>query len=181
MVTVRVDSSQDEGATRFFDTEMLALNIAGGNLPPNVMVRESPTKASLGRTSIRRVNDPATGIWDYISSFFDIFTEVSLDGGQTWQPSTSLPGTMSLRQVDRCPDVEISIVQEATGPVALICWREGTDCKLWCTRSLNDPISWQLANLPQVTVNGRICVKVDISRGMGFYRLCSGCPEPPLP
>lgn len=59
-VQVRVTSSQDQGATRFFETEMLALDISGGGLPPGVMVRESPTRASLGRTSIRMVNDPAT-------------------------------------------------------------------------------------------------------------------------
>jgi hypothetical protein len=29
-----------------------------------------------------------------VDSFFDIWTEVSLDGGQTWQPSTSEPAHM---------------------------------------------------------------------------------------
>src|SRR5439155_9372838 len=80
-VRVSVRSSVDDPAsnTRFFDTEMLALDISGGSLGANIRLRESPTKASLGRTSIRMVNDPATGIWDYISSFFDVFTELSND------------------------------------------------------------------------------------------------------
>ena len=155
--------------------------MTGPPMLPGVMVRESPSKQSLGRTSIRQVDDPATGIWDYISSFFDVFTELSTDGGQTWQSSTALPGTMALRSAARCPDLEIRLVQEATGLVAFICWPEGTNCELLCTRSLNDPISWRPANLPQVTINGRVCAKVDVSRGMGFYRLCSGCPQPPLP
>ena len=55
------------------------------------MVRESPSLASLGRTSVRT---DSTGY--QISSFFDIFTEVSLDGGQTWSPSVTAPGTMGL-------------------------------------------------------------------------------------
>src|SRR6185436_11923886 len=96
-------SSQDEGATRFFETEMLALNIQGGGLPAAVMVRESPSKASLGRTSIRMVNDPATGIWDYVSSFFDVFTECTTDGGQTWQPSSSGPGTVHVAPIPTAP------------------------------------------------------------------------------
>jgi autotransporter-associated beta strand protein len=91
MVQVQSRSDEDNGSTRFFDTEMLALSLSGGNLPGGVMVRESPSKASLGRTSVRA----ASG--DYqISSFFDIFTEVSLDGGATWSPSVTAPGTMGL-------------------------------------------------------------------------------------
>ncbi len=93
---MRVTSSQDEGGTRFFDTEMLSLNISGGMLPAGVMLRESPSKASLGRTSIRQIpNNPPM-----VSSFFDIFTELSLDGGQTWQPSTIAPLGLVLQSID---------------------------------------------------------------------------------
>jgi autotransporter-associated beta strand protein len=91
-VAVQVNSSQDSGSTRYFNTEMLALNLSGGNLPGGVMVRESPTKASLGRTSVRQ----DSGGQYHISSFFDVFTEVSLDGGATWSPSTTAPGPMGL-------------------------------------------------------------------------------------
>ena len=48
----------------------------------------------MGRTSIRQSPD---GVSYMISSFFDIFTEISLDGGQTWSPSLGEPTTMSLR------------------------------------------------------------------------------------
>ena len=62
-----------------FDTEMVALNLVGGG----AMVRESPTRASTGRTTITDI-----GGGEYrIDSFFDIFTELSLDGGQNWIPS----------------------------------------------------------------------------------------------
>src|SRR5262249_29438915 len=86
--------SQDSGNTRFFNTEMLSLSLSGGTLPGGVMVRESPTRASLGRTSVRQGPQPSPWL---IGSFFDVFTEGSLDGGATWSPSISGPGTMALR------------------------------------------------------------------------------------
>ena len=68
---------------RGFDTEMLSLNLSGGTLPAQMMVRESPTRASLGHT-----DDTSLGGGQFkIDSFFDIFVELSLDGGQTWVPS----------------------------------------------------------------------------------------------
>jgi hypothetical protein len=73
------------GATNTFDTvlsldlrESPSLPVRGG-----VMVRESPSKASLGRTS---VSLDTSGQYR-ISSFFDIFTEMSLDNGITWTPA----------------------------------------------------------------------------------------------
>jgi hypothetical protein len=70
--------------TRFFDTEMLQLDIIGGPF----MIRESPTRASTGKTAI---TDLGGGLYR-IDSFFDVFTELSLDGGQTWHPSTDTAG-----------------------------------------------------------------------------------------
>ncbi|PWU17532.1 MAG: hypothetical protein C5B50_11160, partial [Verrucomicrobia bacterium] len=92
-VQVNSRSDQDNSNTRYFDSEMLALNLSGGTLPGGVMVRESPSKASLGRTSVR--TDSQNGY--HIDSLFDIFTEVSLDGGNTWTPSVTAPGTMALK------------------------------------------------------------------------------------
>ncbi len=85
------------GNTRFFDTEMVQLDISGGNLPPGVMVRESPTLQSTGKTSIE---DLGGGQYK-IDSFFDIFTELSLDDGASWIPSTDnqnqpTPGRVTL-------------------------------------------------------------------------------------
>lgn len=73
-----------------FDTEMLSLSIdgsggGGGGGAGGFMLRESPTKQSIGKTTIRAL---AGGDFD-VDSFFDIFTEISLDGGQTWTPSDS--------------------------------------------------------------------------------------------
>jgi hypothetical protein len=83
LTTVRVEFDQLLGAERFFDTELLQLDISGGNLPAGVLIRESPTLPSFGRTAIRGLG----GGQFEIASFFDVFTELSLDGGQTWMPS----------------------------------------------------------------------------------------------
>ena len=66
--------------TGTFQTEMLQLDLTGGG----IMVRESPTLASLGRTTI---TDLGGGSFK-IDSFFDIFTELSLDHGANWIPAT---------------------------------------------------------------------------------------------
>jgi len=66
--------------TGTFTTEMLTLNLTGGG---GLMIRESPTLQSLGQTTIT----PIGGGMFHIDSFFDVFTELSLDGGQSWMPS----------------------------------------------------------------------------------------------
>jgi hypothetical protein len=62
-----------------FDVEMLSMSLTGGP----AMIRESPTLPSLGKTSVT----PIGGGMYHIDSFFDVFTELSLDGGTTWMPS----------------------------------------------------------------------------------------------
>jgi hypothetical protein len=89
---VKVTLTQVNGATRHFDTEMLQLDLSGGSLPAGVMIRESPTLASTGKTTIRTY--PTGGY--VIDSFFDIFVEVSLDGGQSWTPETNGPTHVTL-------------------------------------------------------------------------------------
>ena len=66
-----------------YETEILSLNLSGGGLPGNVMIRESPTRASSGQHRVTHL----TGGGAAISSFFDIFLEVSTDGGRTWTPA----------------------------------------------------------------------------------------------
>jgi hypothetical protein len=90
----------DNDCSSFFDifTEVSGAGGAGGaqgctgfmanvflpsmGLP--IMIRESPTRASTGRFATEAV---AGGYM--IDSFFDIFIEVSLDGGQTWNICTA--------------------------------------------------------------------------------------------
>ena len=74
----------------FYDSEMLQLDISGGSLPPGMRLRESPTLASTGKTAI----SPTPNGTFIIDSFFDVFTELSLDNGATWMASTSSPPHM---------------------------------------------------------------------------------------
>lgn len=78
--------------TGTFDTEMLAMNLSGNSLFGPMMIRESPTLQSLGRTTI---TDIGGGLFK-IDSFFDVFTELSIDGGQTWMPDFGGPVHMEL-------------------------------------------------------------------------------------
>jgi hypothetical protein len=71
----------------FFETEMLSLSVTGGSLPGGVMIRESPTRASTGRTLCTSRLVENEGDFCKIDSFFDVFTELSLDGGATWLPA----------------------------------------------------------------------------------------------
>ena len=80
---VKVTSTGIIGNVRTFQTEMNLLTIQGGTLPPGVMIRESPTLPSYGGLSIA----PGSGGGFNFNSYFDIYTEVSFDGGQTYAPS----------------------------------------------------------------------------------------------
>ena len=66
-----------------YNTEMTQLDITGGTLPAGMRLRESPTLQSLGQTTIT-----PQGNQFKINSFFDVFTELSLDNGQTWNPAS---------------------------------------------------------------------------------------------
>ena len=71
---------ETNGGTRYFDAAVLSFTLTGTVSPAELRIRESPTRASLGR---HVVTDVGGGSYR-ITSFFDIFTEVSVDGGQTW-------------------------------------------------------------------------------------------------
>jgi hypothetical protein len=66
--------------TGTFSTEILSMALSGDIGGNTVLIRESPTLSSLGTTSIAVGNDYM------IDSFFDVFTELSIDGGMTWIP-----------------------------------------------------------------------------------------------
>jgi hypothetical protein len=87
--------------TGTFDTEMLAMTMTGTSPLGPFMIRESPTLRSTGQTSIQAL--PGGNF--RIDSFFDVFTELSIDGGATWMPDNTgpvrvelvpEPGTMTL-------------------------------------------------------------------------------------
>ena len=75
--------------TGTFQTEMLQLDLQG--VVPGLgafMIRESPTLQSTGQTTI---TDIGGGLFK-IDSFFDVFTELSTDGGATWMVGTQVSG-----------------------------------------------------------------------------------------
>lgn len=67
-----------------FATEIVSMNLSGnaGGMP--VLIRESPSMSSVGEHTI---TDLGGGLY-HIDSFFDVFTELSVDGGATWIPSS---------------------------------------------------------------------------------------------
>lgn len=81
-VTTKITNTTGTGSTSTFDTEMLQLSLSGTSQVGPFMLRESPTLISAGKHTIR------TDTRGYrISSFFDVFLELSTDGGQTWIPA----------------------------------------------------------------------------------------------
>jgi hypothetical protein len=90
--------------TATFDTEMLSLDLFGIGPIGTVAIRESPTKQSLGKHTLR---SDARGY--RVSSFFDVFLELSTDDGITWIPASrpmrvlaslppAVPGTIFSKQ-----------------------------------------------------------------------------------
>jgi hypothetical protein len=73
-----------------FDTELVELNLFALSPIPEVMIRESPSIRSIGVT-IREDECPVClslfTRWR-VSSFFDIATEITIDGGNTWTPAS---------------------------------------------------------------------------------------------
>jgi len=66
--------------TGLFDAEIVSMSLTGNLDLGSVLLRESPTLASMGQFDI---TDLGGGLY-HIDSFFDVFTELSVDGGQTW-------------------------------------------------------------------------------------------------
>ena len=89
--------------TGTFQTEMLALSLSALTSVGTVMIRESPTLPSLGMTTVS-----ALGGGQYqIDSFFDVFTELSIDGGQSFIPSMG--------------STRVELVPEPSSLVLLLC------------------------------------------------------------
>ncbi|MFA5291661.1 MAG: PEP-CTERM sorting domain-containing protein [Phycisphaerae bacterium] len=91
-VTVRIQGVSYIENTGTYSTEILSMNISGSPLPAGVMLRESPTLSSSGQTIIE---DLGGGQYQ-IESFFDVYTELSIDGGVTWLPDLYAPVRMEL-------------------------------------------------------------------------------------
>ena len=76
--------------TGTFQTEMISMSLSGnvGGFP--VQVRESPAQPSTGQTTI---TDIGGGLFQ-IDSFFDVFTEISIDQGAGFGPFVPAQGSV---------------------------------------------------------------------------------------
>jgi hypothetical protein len=107
--TVTITNSGGSNPT-LYNMELQELDIEAGTM----MIRESPTKQSLGRHTIKP--DPR-GF--RVSSFFDVFLELSVDGGGTW-----IPATRSVRlQSSMPPAAPGSIFVSQDGPSLILNWQ----------------------------------------------------------
>lgn len=106
---VRTYHQDDDGTAEFYEIEVLQLNITGGDLAPGVIIRESPTLKSSGR------HDIVPDLVNYdISSFFDIYTEISTDAGGSFMPSANY---ISCALIPPCPTISISPESVADGRI----------------------------------------------------------------
>ncbi|MBI5476085.1 MAG: VCBS repeat-containing protein [Ignavibacteriales bacterium] len=150
-VSFFVTKHHSDGTDGFFDTEMLALDLQpfGGG----ILIRESPTKASTGRTTVRLQADGTF----HVDSFFDIFTEVSLDGGTTWSPSTA-PTHFELATATPSPRPVITSISPSSGPVGTIVTIEGTGFSNIPTENLVTlgdktlPIKWSAPEVLRIVI-----------------------------
>ena len=79
---LRSDPSDSDGDGRMeIETELLSMDLSGMSPLGPMRLRESPTRASLGR-----IVQQTPGVDFPADSFFDVFFEVSLDGGANWLP-----------------------------------------------------------------------------------------------
>lgn len=104
-ITYRLHGVSGSPTETIVEIELVAM-VLDGLIPPSVLppgtvdplplrLRESPTLPSLG---LHQVTELAPGGPYQIDSFFDVFTELSLDGGQNWIPSSG-PVRMELTRV----------------------------------------------------------------------------------
>ena len=93
--------------TGTFQTEMIAMSLSGDMAGMPVTVRESPVLSTVGQTTI---TDLGGGLYE-IDSFFDVFTEVSINGGG-FVPQTGGPSRVDLVPEPTCGDGVIEGTEE---------------------------------------------------------------------
>lgn len=85
LVTEQITSAELGTNATLYSAQMTQMDISG--LPGGIQLRIDPVTPSTGPTAITSVGINEFGI----SSFFDIFTDISLDGGNTWTPALNAP------------------------------------------------------------------------------------------
>ena len=94
--------------TGSWDTEILSMDLSGDVGGVSIDIRESPGIPSPGETTVTNNGD---GTFQ-IDSFFDVFTELSIDGGP-FQPQSNSAGRMELQPIR--PSVRVAFTRAAAG------------------------------------------------------------------
>jgi hypothetical protein len=104
-----------------FDTELVSLELYDLSPIPEVVLRESPTHSSTGVIIQDNICPPCLWTVRMISSYFDIFTELTFSGGETWEPANAAI------HVEQAPDGIISGDYDGNGRVDtsdFVVWRK---------------------------------------------------------
>lgn len=111
----------------YYDTKMSQLELfdAGG---VGVEIRESPTKQSLGVVSS---TDVGAGLYR-IDSFFDVFTELSMDSGISWIEASGSAHLANSPASGEVPEPGTWAVGAAVAGLGLLAWRR---------RAVNAPVA----------------------------------------
>jgi len=165
--TVKVTNMGASGSNQMYQTQMLQLDLGGGTMPTNMHLRISPNTntPSMGQTVIT-----PSGSNFMISSFFDIFVDLSLDGGNTWMP-TSSAGDMELH-IDPAnpPTFMVQPAYHGTTASFTIATQVGLRYTVQYTLNLTSP-SWSV--LQVISGNGGSIQVMDNNGGVPrrFYRV----------
>jgi len=79
-MTERITALGGRDSTRHYVTELLAIEFSGAHFPPNISVRESTARRSAGNMAVTRDR----GGRRRIQSLYQVWLELSTDGGTTW-------------------------------------------------------------------------------------------------
>ncbi|HWX21578.1 MAG TPA: hypothetical protein VN578_16875, partial [Candidatus Binatia bacterium] len=141
--TVSITVGGASGGGQFYNNQMTQLDLGGGTLPPGMRLRVSASPPTTGQTMIA----PSGGGF-MISSFFDVFTDLSTDGGNTWSPSSS-PGHMDLHIDPAVPGTTIAQPHLQAGTFKLtVPSRIGLRYILEFKTNLTDPAWMPLSTTP---------------------------------
>lgn len=96
---LRVTPGEQTETVGTFATEILSMDLSSSPDPPElqgpVIVRIDPSRMSTGHVTVLKRGDSTY----QVDSFFDVFTELTLDDGTTWNPSlgpTPLQGSINV-------------------------------------------------------------------------------------
>ena len=160
-LTIDVPPGQTTGD---FQTEIVSMNLTG-DLPGvgPFIIRESPLQSSMGVHVVTQLNDG--GLY-HIDSFFDVFTELSVDGGQSWIPAdnpTHLqlnPGPSPYVALDTTEQWQEALAENRVAAPSLEFWNDYMQS--WQTPLEGDPYPENTFLPPQLDVwPGDLCPDMD--------------------